>query len=569
MGANVVLAVSLKLAPVGNGDLNNILGVLQRAFAVGIEVNEERDRKLANVVITPDVSGFNAASYLKVVSTRRARLRRRRSQQGRAAQVLAQPKTSGSNISRSATPVCTDLRATFCAWKSTLPTPAVKAVAERLFAPLVDQPVDTERIAALLSQLRSDGRYDADYTVGYDRTVRGRPILLVTVKDKPTGPPFLEAGFNLEAQTGGVTRATVNTILLYQDLGGYGSSCARYVDFGFLTRASKPSTTARSTGQASSSLRAPTSRARRTTSTAATRGSPSASLRSPAPAQTSAGATARTQEIRAGWQLENVRWYITTGFDGLPDYRGNAQTARVQYIYDSQDRALVPHFGIRSQTDLGYLYATPDSPSAPQLSSQIAFSHTFGKKNLLLMNMEGGTMLQPGCRPTLPLHPRRPTAPERQRHRPVPRHRLLPRHARLSAPHQIAARTPRQQPLPRRLLRGRPDARTRRFHHHAAGRLLRHLSRRHPSASSPSVPPSAPTTSASWSSPSANSFRRGSSRRNVLSTLYTLSSTLCLHRPAPSLTASRSGRCASRIAACAAATSYGVRKNVTCSSVSS
>ncbi len=66
MGANVVLAVSLELAPVGNGDLNNILGVLQRAFAVGIEVNEERDRKLASVVLTPDVNGFNAGSYNKV-----------------------------------------------------------------------------------------------------------------------------------------------------------------------------------------------------------------------------------------------------------------------------------------------------------------------------------------------------------------------------------------------------------------------------------------------------------------------------------------------------------------------
>jgi NTE family protein len=65
----------------------------------------------------------------------------------------------------------------------------------------------------------------------------------------------------------------------------------------------------------------------------------------------------------------------------------------VQYIYDSRDRALVPHFGIRSQTDLGYLYGTPGSPSSPQLTSQIAFSRTFDKNNLLLMNMEGGTML--------------------------------------------------------------------------------------------------------------------------------------------------------------------------------
>jgi NTE family protein len=100
-----------------------------------------------------------------------------------------------------------------------------------------------------------------------------------------------------------------------------------------------------------------------------------------------------TQEIRAGWQFQNVRWYTTTGSDGLPDYRGNAQTARVQYIFDSQDLALVPHFGVHAQTDVGYLYATPNSPPAPQIFSEIASSHTFARSNLLLMKMEGGTML--------------------------------------------------------------------------------------------------------------------------------------------------------------------------------
>ena len=65
MKADVILAVSLPLQPVGKGDLDSILGVLQRAFAVGIEANEARDRKLANVVIMPDTTGFTATDYLK------------------------------------------------------------------------------------------------------------------------------------------------------------------------------------------------------------------------------------------------------------------------------------------------------------------------------------------------------------------------------------------------------------------------------------------------------------------------------------------------------------------------
>jgi NTE family protein len=397
MGANVVLAVSLKLSPVGKGDLNNILGVLQRAFAVGIEVNEQHDRELANLVITPDVSGFSAASYLKVnelaergyasAEANKAALLKYSLPEAEWQQYLAQ------RDARMHGPPGNVLRVEVDA-----PNAAVKTGAERLFAPLVDQPVDSKRVDRLLSQLRSDGRYDADYTVGYDRNagydrnVPGRPILLVTVKDKPTGPPFLEAGFNLQAQTGGVTRATINTILLDQDLGGYGSELRTYVDFGFFSRIQteyyrKLDWAGFFVAPRASITRTPYyiySGNTRLSERLAQFGGPGADV---------GWSDGRAQEVRAGWQLQNVRWYTTTGFDGMPNYRGNAQTARVQYIYDSRDRALVPHFGIRSETDLGYLYGTPGSPSAPQLTSQIAFSRTFENNNLLLMNMEGGTML--------------------------------------------------------------------------------------------------------------------------------------------------------------------------------
>jgi NTE family protein len=391
MGANVVLAVSLKLSPVGKGDLNNILGVLQRAFAVGIEVNEEHDRKLANLVITPDVSGFSAASYLKVNElAARGYASAEANQSALLQYALPEAEWQQYLAQRNARmhgPPGNVLRVEVDA-----PDAAVKTAAERLFAPLVDQPVDTKRVDRLLSQIRSDGRYEADYTVGYDRNAGARPILLVTVKDKPTGPPFLEAGFNLQAQTGGVTRATINTILLDQDLGGYGSELRTYVDFGFFSRLQteyyrKLDWAGFFVAPRANITRTPYyiySGNTRLSERLAQFGGPGADV---------GWSDGRAQEIRAGWQLQNVRWYTTTGFDGMPNYRGNAQTARLQYIYDSRDRALVPHFGIRSETDLGYLYGTPGSPSAPQLTSQLAFSRTFENNNLLLMNMEGGTML--------------------------------------------------------------------------------------------------------------------------------------------------------------------------------
>jgi NTE family protein len=76
----------------------------------------------------------------------------------------------------------------------------------------------------------------------------------------------------------------------------------------------------------------------------------------------------------------------------MPNYSGNSQRARIRYVFDSQDRALVPRYGIRSVTEFGYLYATPNSPSSPTFYGRLETARTFGNKNLILANAEGGTL---------------------------------------------------------------------------------------------------------------------------------------------------------------------------------
>jgi NTE family protein len=392
MHADVILAVSLKLQPVGKGDLDSILGVLQRAFAVGIESNEANDRKLANVVITPDVSGYTASDYLKTAvlaergyaaaEANKAALLKYALSEAQWQQYLAHRKA------RQHGPPGTVLRV-----KVEAPNDSVKNFALREFAPVVGQPVNTDQVEKLVANIRSDGRYDADYTVGYDKDQPDRPILLVTVSDKKTGPPFFDVGLNIAAQTGGVTRATVNTILLDQDLGGYGSELRTKIDFGFYTRVEseyfyKPDRYGLFVAPRAGITRTPYYIYQGNTNTRLSErllqlGGPGADV---------GWSNGRTQELRLGWQLENTQWYTTTGSDGMPNYSGNAQTGRIQYVFDSQDRSLVPQYGIRSTTDIGYLYDTPGSPNAPQFYEQIDFSHTFDKKNIVLVNVEGATM---------------------------------------------------------------------------------------------------------------------------------------------------------------------------------
>jgi len=391
MKADVIIALSLPLEPVGKGELDSILGVLGRAFAVGIEANEVRERKLANIVIIPDVSGFNPTDYLKTPDLAKRGYAAAEAHKAELLPLALSPAEWDQYIahrrSKERGPAGTILMV-----KVKAPGSSVTDFVNRKFASLVNQPLDTKKIDSLLADIRSDGRYDADYTVGYDSASSDRPIILVNVADKRTGPPFLDVGFNLAAQTSGVTRATVSTIFLYQDLGNYGSEFRAKVDFGFLTHAEGEYY--RKLDNAGFFV-APRIDFDRTPYYIYN----SANYRlSERQAQFAGGGgdfgwgDSRRQELRAGWQFENVQWSTTTGSDGMPDYSGNSQRARVRYVFDSQDRALVPRYGIRAVTEAGYLYATPNSPSAPNFYGRFEAAHTFGKKNLLLTNAEGGTL---------------------------------------------------------------------------------------------------------------------------------------------------------------------------------
>ena len=395
MHADVVLAVSLPLAPVGKGDLDSILGVLQRSFAVAIEANEARERKLADVVIEPDVSGFGAADYLKAAGlaargyaaaeSHKAELLQYAVSDAQWQEYLAQ------RIAKRRGHAGRVLRVRVKA-----PIDDVTRAVQRSFAPLVGQPMNTTEVDTLLDQVRSDGRYDADYSVSYEPPDDNQPTILVTVADKRIGPPFLLVGTNVEAQTGGVTRATIEGILLDQDLGGYGSELRTHVKAGFLTELNSEYYRAlpRMTTPAGGSLFI----------------APRIDLlREPfyiyvnqkrvAERQLENGGGAvdvgwgnnSSRELRVGWEMAGIRWKDVVGSDGQPDISGQMQRVRAQFTYDNEDRALVPQFGLHSVTQVGYLYGAVASENAPEITTNNTYAHQVGK-NLFVMGGQAGTL---------------------------------------------------------------------------------------------------------------------------------------------------------------------------------
>lgn len=484
MNADVILAVSLPLAPVSNGDLGSILGVLARSFSVAIEGAERQQRKLANVVIMPDLKGFGAADYLKAPE-----LAVRGYQAAEANKAALLPYALNDQqwaaylISRETkrrAPAGPVLRVRVQA-----PDPDAIRSIQRLFAPLVNHPVDTRKIEALLDQVRADGRYDVDYTVGYETaqqfqaqannqaavpkdaadvkvatTLEGappptaptakqqpgaplpkpgdvpasgstpqavsaenptgaapeltaealadipvRPIILITVADKKTGPPTLLIGANIEAQTTAVTRATLEGILIQQDLGGYGSELRSTFRLGyqteigseyfrpieFLSSVSGEKHTVFYSPHADF-LRQPYSIYRNQVRVA------DRQLQRVGGGVDLGVTNRRNMDLRGGVDFTYVRWSTLVGSDGNQDFSGGSQRAHVLYTYDTQDRALVPQFGLHFTTEAAFLYDAVGSQNAPELSAKGSYSYSKktdkGKagKNTFIFAAEGGSM---------------------------------------------------------------------------------------------------------------------------------------------------------------------------------
>jgi NTE family protein len=472
MHADVVIGVSLPLQPVAKGDLGSLLGVLARSFAVAIEAAERDQRRLADVVIIPDTSGFGATDYLKAVPLAQRGYAAAESHKSELLKYAVSDADWNAYLAHRASlvrgPAAPVLRV-----RVTAPDSSSLAAVQRMFAPLVNQPVDTTKIEAMLDQVRADGAFDADYTVGYETPqqfaaqvsgaaplpagtvdvapttkpgansagdapqqpqqpgapnpkpstaptsdqpgvpksdtadlpgvadrpgatglaatqeataqsladIGRRPIILVNVTRKKTGPPFLLLGANVEAQTDAFTRATVEGILLDQDFGGYGSELRSKITLGYRTelgaeyfRPLNPLASPEHTVFAAPRLDF---------------------LREPFPIFSNQVQVAnrqlqrfdtgadigltnlRTQELRAGYDFMQLHWVTIIGSDGQPDFGGQAQRARLHYDYDTQDRALVPQFGLHVTSEFAYLYSAVDSPNAPQLFGKVSYAHRF------------------------------------------------------------------------------------------------------------------------------------------------------------------------------------------------
>jgi NTE family protein len=391
MQADVVIAVSLPLGPATESALASLPGVLQRSLSVAFEGYERASRKQADVLITPDVSKFGATDYLKTEEL--AKVGYAAAEKQKAA--LLKYALSDADWQQYLAVRRSRIRGVPGNIKAVIieaPNTAVQRAVEQDFRGVQGAPLDTAKIESLLDDVRSDGRYSADYSVDYADGDSNRPTIKVRVKDKPTGPPFLMMGSNFIAETGSITRFTLQYRLLDQDFGGYGSELRTIIAAGAMAQFS--SEYYRKLVNHNIFIAPRLDFIRMPYNLYSDQIRISERINQNAGGGVDMGwSNGKTQELRTGWMSGYRYWEKVIGTDGEPEYSGGWQAVRARYVFDNEDRALVPRFGLRSVTSVGYLYKAVGSESAPQITTKFTFSVPLHKRDIFGFSADAGTML--------------------------------------------------------------------------------------------------------------------------------------------------------------------------------
>src|SRR5262249_20786768 len=220
MGADIVIAVHLEVAPSDPKEIHSLFTVLGRSIDVVIRDNELRGMAGADLIVNVDLHDINSLEYEK------------------SSQIMIRGWQAAEEKSRVLAPYAVDdglwqdyLQQRQSRERHAVPMPKFVRVEgtdrntaahlETFLKPLVGKPIDNPQMDALLTRLTGIGKFDsADYRLA---RINGEEGLLVTVQEKNYAPPLLQLGFSVDGSENEDVTFTLLTRLTFMDVAGYRS----------------------------------------------------------------------------------------------------------------------------------------------------------------------------------------------------------------------------------------------------------------------------------------------------------------------------------------------------------
>jgi NTE family protein len=402
--ADTVIAIRLQDPPLGASDTSSIIGVLNRAFSVGIIHNVDQAMHLADVVLTVPVGNYSTSDYTKgsvlidagykaaeqdsAVLLRyalddqgwKAYLADRNSRRFPQPGVLRQVRVNGGE-------------------------PGAQREVLADFKSLQAQPISAAATLNALNPVQSNGDLSATYetfgpppatpasaTGNPDAAIPDTGILVRLSKD-PIGPPYLLAGPELAAETSNVTQMDLNLRLVDQNLGGFGSELRASARVGYLTEVSAEYY--RLLTPNGFFIEPRTGIDRVPVYIWANQKRVAERLQQDLDAGIEAGRTiGNSAQISAEWRAEDTHWSLTTGSGGGPYLSGTAQTGLFHVNIDEESSGGISPQGFRLAASAGALYHAVASANAPLLMLSTARTWQWKQTNIFGLTADANSYLR-------------------------------------------------------------------------------------------------------------------------------------------------------------------------------
>ncbi|HET8967703.1 MAG TPA: patatin-like phospholipase family protein [Candidatus Acidoferrum sp.] len=399
MGADIVIAVHLDVAPVKADEIQSFFSVLGRSIDVIIRENELRGLSAADLVVKVDLHEFTSMNYEKSKAIIEKGLAATEQKQAVLQPFALNDADWRSYLSaRDARKRNAILVPQFVRVEGTGPGAAKHL--EDFLQPLVGKPIEVKSLDQMLTRLTGIGKFDS---VGYTQIQEGgRTGLLVTVQEKAYAPPTLQIASEVDGSEPLDVTFTLATRLTLMDVAGYRSEWRTDVLFGNTYGVSselyKPLTAT------SKWFVAPRASLNSTQFKIFQRADPVVIYRL---GTASIGADVgygfdRFSEIRLGYEVGDLDARVRLGLAVFPSVSGRTGNARLHFLVDHGDDPIVPRRGYTAETTFRWFDTSPGAPEGfPTMEAQIQYFKPITRPASLFFAAQGGTTF--GTRDTGPV----------------------------------------------------------------------------------------------------------------------------------------------------------------------
>jgi NTE family protein len=388
MGASVVVAVSVRLPEPKADDLDSLLEVAGRAIDVIVEANERASLQRADIKIEIEVGKLRATDFAQ----RKEFIALGYQAAEQHAEELLHYALSAADYTRFQQERQRKRRPENFTPQFVQIEGATKygENLEHNLRDLENLPLNFHDVSKEITFLVGDGRYaSADYRWTERDAHTG---LLVQLKEKRHGPPFLFSVLNLEGSQTTNVRLILGARLVFPDVGGpfsewrtdlLGGSTSRFATE-YYWRIHGNRTFLAPRGFAEFTHTGIYSGHSRIAEYAVNQQGLGLDL---------GYAAGRKHELRFGYEFLRLQTRVSTGTPTLPRFEGFFDALRAQWLYDNMDSALIPRRGIRTSLSMRWVFSAPVVLEPyPILESRTQFAFPVGRGAYSVITaLEGGT----------------------------------------------------------------------------------------------------------------------------------------------------------------------------------